>query len=213
MTQIPSKPKSSARSYTWILASGSPRRKELLSPLPVAFTVIKPDILERRLPGESPVAYAQRNAKEKSHAVLAMRQPVGEPQVLISADTFVVLGDEVLEKPATEAEAQHMLSKLSGNTHRVITAFHILVASADGQIKEAAEYETTEVTFKELSADEMAYYTGTEEPYDKAGGYALQGLGAFLVAKVSGSYSNVIGLPVDRVFDCLNREFDIMLWR
>lgn len=203
----------SAQSFRWVLASGSPRRKELLAPLPVQFTVIRPDILEQRQAGESPLAYAQRNAREKSHAVLTGCQPIDKPHIFISADTFVVLGDTVLEKPEDRDHASAMLHQLSGNTHRVITAFHILQASPDGTIKEHGQQVTTEVTFKSLSEDEIAYYTQTEEPYDKAGSYALQGLGAFLVAEVAGSYSNVIGLPVDRVFDCLRQHFDIMLWQ
>lgn len=203
----------SAQTYHWILASGSPRRRELLAPLPVTFTVIKPDILEQRQAGESPVTYALRNAAEKSAAVRALSLPAGKPCVLISADTFVVLGDELLEKPTDPDHATKMLERLSGQTHQVITAFHIARVAEDGAVQEKGQTVHTAVTFKDLSAEEIAYYTGTDEPYDKAGSYALQGLGAFLVEKVEGSYSNVIGLPVDRVFDCLRTDFGIMLWQ
>lgn len=203
----------SAQSYRWILASGSPRRKELLAPLPVTFEIIRPDIHEEQRTGESPVAYAQRNASEKSHAVLASLAPVSAPTVLISADTFVVLGEQVLEKPADKDHAEMMLRQLSGQTHQVVTAFHIVVADPDGSLSERGEYDITEVTFKSLTDEEIGYYTSTPEPYDKAGGYALQGLGAFLVERVNGSYSTVIGLPVHLVFDCLRQHFAIMLWR
>lgn len=203
----------SAQSFRWILASGSPRRRELLAPLPVDFEVIKPDILEQRQPGESPIAYAERNAKEKSHAVMNHLAPQAEAKVLISADTFVVLGDQVLEKPADRDHAERMLRALSGNTHQVITAFHIAVQDHKGEVMERGEHDVTAVTFKTLTDEEIGYYVATPEPYDKAGGYALQGLGAFLVARVAGSYSNVIGLPVHQVFDCLRQRFAIMLWQ
>lgn len=203
----------SAQSYRWILASGSPRRKELLAPLPVTFEIIKPDIHEAQQAGETPLAYAKRNAKEKSHAVLESLAPLREPAVLISADTFVVLGDQVLEKPADKEHAQRMHRQLSGQTHRVITAFHIAVVAKDGSLSERGEHDITEVTFKSLTDEEIGYYSSTPEPYDKAGGYALQGLGAFLVERVNGSYSTVIGLPVHLVFDCLRQHFAIMLWQ
>lgn len=178
-----------------VLASSSPRRKELLSLLGMPFDIMQPDIEEKRRVGEAPRSYAQRNAREKSEAVYRKLKTDGKiPTLVISADTIVVLGDRVLEKPASTLEAENMLKDLAAKTHVVITSFAIF----DGvqMIERSVE---TDVTFKALSAQEIKRYVATGEPMDKAGAYGAQGLSAYFIKSVRGSYTNVVGLPIAEV--------------
>jgi septum formation protein len=169
-----------------VLASASPRRRDLLGQLGLTFTVAAADIDETPRPGEPAADYVLRLAREKARTVAA-RHP--EAWVL-AADTTVALGAELLGKPRDAAEARAMLSRLSGRTHEV----HTGVALAGRA--EASTVVATRVTFRTLSAEEIAWYAGTGEPLDKAGAYAVQGRGGFLVARVDGSPTNVIGLPL-----------------
>ena len=177
-----------------ILASASPRRRELLAQAGFIFTVESADVDESLRDGEEPVAYVLRLAVEKAQAVFARYSAVQETLVVLGADTSVVLDDEVLGKPADAADAMRMLRRLSGRTHQVMTG----VAA----VTRAGVYsgvETTEVTFSEIPDAELAAYCATPEPLDKAGAYGIQGYAARWIPRIDGDYFNVMGLPVARV--------------
>jgi septum formation protein len=182
-----------------ILASASPRRSELLRGLGLAFEVIPSTADESGPPGD-PRAFALAVARAKATEVAARAaQP---PRVVLAADTIVVLGDRIFGKPREPAEAAAMLEALSGREHTVITAFCLLSARGELLHEEAVE---TRVRFKALTPHEIRSYVATGEPMDKAGAYAAQGVGMFLVRSVTGSYANVVGLPVCEVVEALER--------
>lgn len=172
-----------------VLASGSPRRRELLAQLGVVFTMASPDVDETPLPGEGPVGYVHRLAIAKAFAVDA---PPGT--LVVAADTTVDLGGEILGKPVDADDARSMLGRLSARTHRV----HTGVALRRGE-ELVAEVITTLVTFTPLTPALIEWYISTGEPLDKAGAYAVQGAGGVLVQRVHGSVSNVVGLPLHSV--------------
>ncbi|AGB76515.1 MAF protein [Enterobacteriaceae bacterium strain FGI 57] len=178
------------------LASGSPRRQELLTQLGVAFEKIVPGIEEQRRPQESAQQYVTRLAREKAQAGVAM---VNEDLPVLGADTIVILNGEVLEKPRDAAHAAEMLGKLSGETHQVMTA----VALADRQNTLDA-LVVTDVTFRVLSEHDIAGYVASGEPLDKAGAYGIQGLGGCFVRKINGSYHAVVGLPLVETYELLS---------
>jgi septum formation protein len=171
------------------LASGSPRRRQFLLELGLDFRVVPTRAAEERAPGEEPLAYALRLARDKA-AGAAGDIPPGA--VVLGADTIVVVGDEVLEKPADEADFGRMMRLLSGRTHEVITGVAAKVVR--GATLEASA--RTRVTFRPLSDAEIAWYWQSGEPKDKAGGYAIQHRGGAFVSRIEGSHSNVIGLPL-----------------
>ncbi|MFZ0663535.1 MAG: Maf family protein [Acidobacteriaceae bacterium] len=174
-----------------VLASASPRRRELLAQAGFAFTVAPASIPEDLRPGENPVAYVTRLAREKAQKVYAQ---LDSPQstVVLGADTTVVAPNgEVLGKPADAADAARMLRLLSGATHQVITG--VAVVSSE-EIETAAE--VTHVTVLTLSDEEIAAYVATGEPMDKAGAYAIQGYAARWIPRIHGCYFNVVGLPL-----------------
>ncbi|MDC0715030.1 Maf family protein [Stigmatella sp. ncwal1] len=185
-----------------VLASASPRRRDLLSQLGLRFRVAAADLDETPLGGEAADTYVLRLARAKARAV-AERFP--ETWVL-AADTTVALGPELLGKPADPAEARHMLHRLSGQTHAVYTG----VALAGRA--EASTVVRTAVTFRTLSSGEIDWYVGTGEPLDKAGAYAVQGRGGFLVASLEGSPTNVIGLPLGETLALLMRSGVPLPW-
>ncbi|UGS43285.1 Maf family protein [Pseudocitrobacter corydidari] len=178
------------------LASGSPRRQELLTQLGVAFEKIVPGIEEQRRPQESAQQYVTRLAREKAQAGVAM---VNEDLPVLGADTIVILNGEVLEKPRDAAHAAEMLGKLSGETHQVMTA----IALADRQNTLDA-LVVTDVTFRVLSEHDIAGYVASGEPLDKAGAYGIQGLGGCFVRKINGSYHAVVGLPLVETYELLS---------
>ena len=178
------------------LASGSPRRQELLTQLGVAFEKIVPGIEEQRRPQESAQQYVTRLAREKAQAGVAM---VDQDLPVLGADTIVILNGEVLEKPRDAAHAAEMLGKLSGETHQVMTA----VALADRQ-KTLDALVVTDVTFRVLSEHDIAGYVASGEPLDKAGAYGIQGLGGCFVRKINGSYHAVVGLPLVETYELLS---------
>jgi septum formation protein len=180
-----------------ILASASPRRRELLEQLGVRFTCDPAHIDESRHADESPFDYVQRMAHEKALAV-ASRYPVPGHAVL-AADTSVVIDDTVLGKPRDRVDALGMLARLSGRTHTVFTA--VSLWSATGMHCELVE---TQVQFMLLSRDICEHYVSTEEPWDKAGAYAIQGLGGAFVRSLRGSYSCVVGLPLSETWQLLS---------
>lgn len=177
-----------------ILASASPRRRELLGSLGRPFTVVVSGLEEQPWPREKPASYALRNAAEKARAV-AERHPAS---VILAADTIVVLDDHILEKPADAAHAAEMLHRLSGRAHEVITGVCVW-RPVDGGFREAADAVRTRVTFRALDDAEIAAYVATGEPMDKAGAYAIQGGAAGFVASYDGPHDNVVGLPVTTV--------------
>lgn len=179
-----------------ILASASPRRRELLEQAGIAFSVIPSDADEGVLSGEAPAEYSLRVAQAKAQDV-ASKHP---GYWVLGADTIVVVDNLILGKPKDAADVHQMLRLLSGRVHQVITAF-VLIA-ANGQEYEQQIVATT-VTFKLLSDEQIQAYLTTGEPFDKAGAYAVQGIGATLVEKVEGSYTNVVGLPIDEVLEAL----------
>ena len=178
------------------LASGSPRRQELLTQLGVAFERIVTGIEEKRAEGESAQQYVSRLAREKALAGVAQ---VPRDLPVLGADTIVILNGEVLEKPHDEEHAFKMLSKLSGQTHQVMTA----VALADRQ-QVLDCLVVTDVTFRVLTEEDIAGYIASGEPMDKAGAYGIQGLGGCFVRKINGSYHAVVGLPLVETYELLS---------
>jgi len=172
-----------------VLASGSPRRAELLGQLGVDFVIRVPDIDETPRPGETPVDYVGRLAREKGLAI-----DVAADALVIAADTTVDLDGEVLGKPADADEARAMLRRLSARTHRVHTGVSLRLGD-----RVETEVVTSLVTFVPLTEDTIDWYVATGEPLDKAGAYAIQGAGGTFVLRVRGSVSNVIGLPLHTV--------------
>ena len=186
-----------------ILASASPRRRDLLREAGVEFEVVAPDEAEPlQAAGEEARAFARRAAWAKATQV-ARRQP---GRLALGADTIVVLDGEVLGKPQDEAEARAMLARLAGRTHHVYTGVALARAHPDGGLLVESAVAQTRVTFRRLTADDIAAYVGTREPLDKAGAYGIQGLGARLVAGYEGSYTNVVGLPMEAVSGMLSRR-------
>lgn len=184
-----------------VLASASPRRRELLAQLGVEFSVVASDVLEAPQLGERPEGFAQRMAREKA-ADVARRRPGA---LVLGADTVVVVDDIILGKPAGRDDASRMLEILSGRTHRVLTA----VALIDPARKIEEIIVQSWVEFRPLAADEIAAYLDSGEPFDKAGAYGVQGLASQFVLAVRGSVSNVIGLPLDEVSDLLRRHLPV----
>ena len=169
-----------------ILASKSPRRAELLAAAGIDFTVRAADVDETPIAGESPRDYVLRLAEEKAKAVVA-----SEDEIVLAADTTVVLGDEILGKPVDTADARRMIAALAGNRHQVLTA--ICLKGARRIISDVA---TTAVWFNVMSAADIDEYVASREPMDKAGAYGIQGLASRYIDRIEGSYSNVVGLPV-----------------
>ncbi|MBI4167224.1 MAG: septum formation inhibitor Maf [Acidobacteria bacterium] len=181
----------------FILASASPRRKDLLSSAGFDFEVRRSAIEEAPIEGESPEAYARRVARDKALSVAASAAP---GRLVLGADTIVVAGNEILGKPLDTADAARMLRKLSGVSHRVITG--VCLVRAPDKV-EALAHETTVITFRALDDKEIADYVASGEPMDKAGAYGIQGLACKFVTRVEGCYFNVVGLPVAVVYGLL----------
>ena len=186
-----------------ILASRSPRRRELLERMGILFQVIEPEVEEEVGGDETPRAFVERIAREKAEEV-AQRAPGAW---VLGADTVVVLGEEVLGKPRDEEEAASMLRRLSGRVHKVLTAFSLLNL-AEGRSFQGVE--ETEVKFIPLQEADIRWYVSTGEPLGKAGAYAIQGAGGTFIEWIKGSYTNVVGLPVAQILDPLR---EIGIWR
>jgi septum formation protein len=197
---------SDAISPVLILASASPRRRELLWQLGVPHLAEPADIDENRLPGEGVEQCVQRLAHQKAERIyLAKGRAAGLP--VMAADTAVILGDHLFGKPADRAQCLEMLAQLSGRTHRVLTA--IALQTSAGVSSHLSE---SQVRFRTLSDTECARYWDTGEPRDKAGGYAIQGYAAAFIAEVQGSYSGVMGLPLFETADLLQHA-GIRVWQ
>ena len=184
-----------------ILASGSPRRAELLDSAGFDFEVFPADVDESALPDEEPGPYALRVACAKAERIARDR---GNPNdVVLAADTVVVAGGRIMGKPSDEADAKSMLEQLSGAVHVVLTA---VVLCRAGRV--VSDIVATRVHFLPLSEREIAWYISTKEPEGKAGAYAIQGVGARFVERIEGSWSNVVGLPIATVYRLLKELAD-----
>jgi len=186
-----------------VLASASPRRRELLTQAGYDFEVCPANIPEQRRPGEGPIDFVTRLAREKAQFVFDRLQTRAEPTLVLGADTIVVVADQILGKPRDAADAARMLRLLSGRAHHVLTGVCLL--AADG-IEVAVE--TTAVTMRELADERIAAYIATGEPMDKAGAYAIQGRAARWIPRVEGCYFNVVGLPLARVASMIEARRD-----
>src|ERR1700730_17773634 len=176
-----------------ILASSSPRRAEILANAGLSFSVLSSAVDESPFPGERPAALVQRLANAKANLVTA--RAVG-PAIVLAADTGGVIDDNILDKPRSTEEARHMLQQLSGRTHSVLTGV-ALVRLPDGERRQFIE--STLVHFRPITDEELSSYLATEEPYDKAGAFAMQGLAGRYIPRIEGCYFNVVGLPLSRV--------------
>ncbi|HWM19233.1 MAG TPA: Maf family protein [Ilumatobacteraceae bacterium] len=183
-----------------VLASGSPRRRELLALLGLPFDVVAPDVDESVRRGEAPTDLVRRLAIDKVEAVEAAGAIEGPDVVVLAADTIVEVAGEILGKPADADDARRMLRALSARTHRVHTG---VAVRRDGD--RACEVVTTSVTMAMMSDAAIEWYLATGEPIDKAGAYAIQGAGGVFVAAIEGSASNVVGLPLTTVVELLGR--------
>jgi septum formation protein len=180
-------------STTLVLASASPRRAQLLAAAGIACDIRPASIPETRDPGEAAIDYVQRLAAAKAVAISA-----AESEIVLGADTTVVVGDQILEKPEDLADARRMLTLLAGRTHEVITG----ICLRKGQTRRIAA-ETTRVRFMPLLPSDIEEYIATGEPFDKAGAYAIQGQASKFIDRIEGCYFNVVGLPVARVWRML----------
>jgi septum formation protein len=169
-----------------ILASGSPRRREILANAGIRFRVATPGIEEEPLSGEDPGDYVRRLARDKAEAI-----PVDGDDIVLAADTVVVVDNRILEKPTGAADARRMLRLLAGREHQVVTGICLR-----GEGRTILDAESTTVRFIPLSEDEIEEYVASGEPMDKAGAYAIQGLASKFIDRVEGCYFNVVGLPV-----------------
>lgn len=183
-------------SSSLILASASPRREELLRRAGLQFKILPARIDETYLAGETPRAHVRRLSRDKASAIAAKH-----PRALVlGADTIVVIDDLVLGKPRDKKQAREMLTRLSGRRHIVFTGFTIVHPSGTCKTRVVQ----SSVYFKAISREEMEWYINGNEPYDKAGGYAVQGRGASFIKAIRGSYTNVIGLPLCEVLEELS---------
>ena len=178
-----------------ILASASPRRRELLAQIGVAFEASVSGVEEKPWPNERPASYALRNAADKASEVL---DRVTGDAVIIAADTIVVLGERILEKPRDADDACAMLRSLSNAEHEVITGL-VVLSRRGGDQRLQGDAVRTAVRFREIAGAEISAYVATGEPMDKAGAYAIQGGAKNFVTEIRGSYTNVVGLPVDEL--------------
>lgn len=187
--------------YQLILASASPRRKELLAGLNIPFEVRLIDGIDETYPSELPIDEVPLYISQKKAA--AYKANVSPQTIVLTADTVVVCNEQILGKPIDEADARRMLQMLSGKTHRVITGVTLLVEGNSKSFSVA-----TDVSFKPLSAAEIDYYIRTFKPFDKAGAYGIQEwIGYIGVTAINGSYFNVMGLPVQRIYEELRIYF------
>ena len=185
-----------------VLASNSPRRRELLAGLGLPFEVRVLDGIDESYPDDLPVSEVAQYIASKKAA--AYRDAMADDELVITADTVVIVGDEILGKPVDEADARRMLREISGRTHQVTTGVCMLTTTQERRFA-----VTTDVTFKELSDEEIDYYISHYKPFDKAGAYGIQEwIGYIGVTGLDGSYYNVMGLPVQRIYETL-RQIDI----
>lgn len=209
-----------------ILASGSPRRKELLEQIGLEFEICPAkgeEVITTTIPHEAVLELSRQKAEEVAGGIAAylehgipsklVGEAKGQDFLVIGADTVVAYGNKILGKPKDEENAREMLSLLSGNTHSVYTGVTCVFISADGKTGEHSFYEKTDVSMCPMSQEQIKRYIATGEPMDKAGSYAIQGRCAVYVRKINGDYNNVVGLPVGRLYqELLALGIDLYLW-
>jgi septum formation protein len=183
-----------------VLASASPRRSELLSRLGIRFNIVPSRVSEELLPDETPEEHVVRLSRDKAREV-ALRTDV-PGRWFIGSDTIVLRDDTILGKPRDALEAADMLRSLAGRRHQVLSGYAVFDRQSGATVSGAV---ATAVRFKELTEEEIAGYIATGEPFDKAGAYAIQGIGVFMVLGIEGSYTNVVGLPLCEVVEVLER--------
>ena len=184
----------------FILASKSPRRREILSELGLEFEIITADT-DESCDLKDPCAFVEELALRKG---LAVADKLGDDEIIIASDTVVACGGEILGKPTDRDDAERMLNLLSGSRHQVISGIALI-----SKQKQAVASEVTQVIFDTLTASDKEIYLSSSEPYDKAGAYAIQGLASMWIKGIEGDYFNVVGLPVKRLHDLLLEEFGI----
>ena len=182
----------------FILASSSPRRRELLASIGVEFDVIPSNVPEEHRRGEAPEEYVARLSRDKAQAIA----PQHPDRWIIAADTTVLLGDQLLEKPTDKADAARMLTAIAGKTHVVYSGVTLQNARRNYRDTRVAE---TEVRMLALSPEDIAWYVASGEPLDKAGAYAAQGIGGIFIDSIHGSYTNVVGLPLALLFQMMRK--------
>lgn len=204
-----------------ILASASPRRKELLEQIGLTFDICPAkgeEIITKTIPAEVVTELASQKAGEVAAMVKAYEERHEElmtPQdiMVIGADTIVAYNNQILGKPKDEEDAYRMLSMLSGNTHCVYTGVSIILLGASGKAGEINFYEKTDVTMRQMEEEEIKRYIATGEPMDKAGAYGIQGKCAIFIDKINGDYNNVVGLPIAAIYRELKKlGIDILMW-
>ncbi len=194
--------------FNIVLASGSPRRKELLSEIIPEFDIIVSEADEDSIPKMlEPALYVQELAMLKA-AASAKNVSSNKNSIVIGADTVVTLDGKILGKPKDEEDAFNMLKNLSGKKHEVYTGYCVMRLS---DCKTLSKAEKTEVFFKQITDEKIQSYIETGEPMDKAGAYGIQGLGGLFIKKINGDYNNVVGLPVSALYDTLEEEFEMRL--
>lgn len=191
-----------------ILASGSPRRSNLLTTLGINFEVIVSDIDETIVGNPTPQEYVTGLAKQKAEAVLSrVAATAGSRKILVvAADTSVVMDDRILGKPQDQEDAQHMLEQLSGRSHKVYTGIAVVSLNANGGTRVQTDIDVSDVYFRKLHSKEISAYIATGEPMDVAGSYALQGIASCFVERIEGCVTNIIGLPVPKVVSLLREN-------
>jgi len=182
----------------FILASSSPRRRELLTSIGLDFDVVPSHVPEEHQPGEAPEEYVARLSREKANAIAAKHPSAW----IIAADTTVLLGDQLLEKPVDKKDAERMLSLIAGKTHVVYTG--VTLQNVERGYRETRVAES-EVRMLPLALEDVRWYVSTGEPLDKAGAYAVQGIGAMFIDSIHGSYTNVVGLPLAMLFQMMRK--------
>ena len=192
----------------FVLASNSPRRKELLAMLGMDFTVSVSECDEIIEPNSLPRDAVRELAMRKGMAVLGALGDLQQDTYIISADTVVCDGARILGKPTDKHDAYNTILSLSGHQHSVWTGIAV-IGNKNGKIKGVTDAAETKVTFSDISPAEAEFYVQTDEPLDKAGSYAIQGIGGFFVTELNGDYYNVVGLPIARLRQLLNAEFGL----
>lgn len=188
-----------------ILASSSPRRKEILERFGISPIVMKPNIEEKIIKEDKPIQIVMGLSFEKAYSI---SKQVGEGNVIIASDTIVVLEDKILGKPKDKKDAFRILKTLNGKKHSVITGVAIIESGTNVKV---IDYEETLVEFKTSSDKKIKRYIETLEPMDKAGAYGIQGLGQLLVKRIEGSYLNVVGFPIEKVEEILSEDFNVKI--
>ena len=187
-----------------ILASNSPRRKEILSNLGIKFDVIVSDADEEsNISSPSELVCELSRRKGRSVALSLPEKYRGEETLIISGDTVVSLGDEIFGKPVDACDAKRMITALSGKTHSVFSGMSVIKVDSDGKISEFTDFERTGVTFREMSEEEIDLYLSMENVLDKAGAYAIQGAASLWIDNINGNYFNIVGMPTNKLISLL----------